>query len=66
MFFIYWIPCFRKKKIDEAKGYLLILGMQAVLFSSIKKNWTQSWRDRKMSVSLFSKCLTHGHNLFKL
>lgn len=53
MFFIYWIHCFRKKKIDEAKGYLLILGMQAVLFSSIKKNWTQSWRDRKMSVSLF-------------
>lgn len=43
----------KKKKIDEAKGYLLILGMQAILFSSIKKNWTQTWRDRKMSISLF-------------
>ena len=54
MFFMYWIQCFRKKKkIDEAKGYLLILGMQAILFSSIKKNWTQTWRDRKMSISLF-------------
>ena len=55
MFFMYWIHCFRKKKkkIDEAKGYLLILGMQAILFSSIKKNWTQTWRDRKMSISLF-------------
>lgn len=40
MFFIYWIHCFRKNKIDEAKGYLLILGMQAILFSSIEKNDT--------------------------